>query len=591
VAYLRLFEQDLRDPYNRWIPPPLDRTRLFVDERDARASLAEGPTARWPWRALLFYSLLGLIAAGVWLAVRVSRAQNAGFPLALPWLELALGGAVLIAAFAVRAVGIPGPEWTCDESFYRLSGELGLRNLRLGDYSGEAFRWNWEHPPVAKWIYGLAGVLGGPEGARLVSALLSSLAVLFGACISRVLFGRVAALGTAGLLIFLPHLVAHGRLAGLESVVAFFSTGSLLCAVIWARSAMDPSPQAPRGNLAAAFLASGLAALGTFARFTVVWILPLLAVVVLGAGWRSLRQRRLGLLVPWLAGGLAGTGLAILAWPWIWSAPFARFGNILARWAGQHPSEYFLGVWYQPPPMAYYPVAFLATTPGLILILALGGAIAGLALKRFRPAVGLMLLALLLPFGQSLSVFRQDLARYVIQAWVPLCILAALPLQWLSAWRPEMLRDPAGRLGRIGRLASRPALWSAVLLVALTLYTAAALRAVEPYPLDYFNELAGGPVGVAENKTFETAWWGEGIGEAIAEVNRIAPTGARVRISAEPTELRPRLREDLVEIESGPAELVVTNHRGYRAEQPPGCVLAHRVEVAGAPLVDVYRCQ
>ena len=100
----------------------------------------------------------------------------------------------------------------------------------------------------------------------------------------------------------------------------------------------------------------------------------------------------------------------------------------------------------------------------------------------------------------------------------------------------------------------------------------------------------GGPAGIARSHDFELAWWGEGFRDALAYVNQHAPARSRVLFALTPDDTRPRLRDDLVAVGRRPAEYIVTNHYKFKPMAAPGCVLVHRVQVAGAPLVDVFRC-
>jgi hypothetical protein len=128
------------------------------------------------------------------------------------------------------------------------------------------------------------------------------------------------------------------------------------------------------------------------------------------------------------------------------------------------------------------------------------------------------------------------------------------------------------------------------LALVLPAYTALELRRVEPYPLDYFGELVGGPSGVARSHAFELAWWGEGFRDAIEYVNRNAPPGGRVQLALTPDDTAPKLRGDLLAVTSPPGDFVVTNHYKFQPLHPRGCTRVHTVRVVGAPLVDVYRC-
>ncbi|MEM9072807.1 MAG: hypothetical protein AAGE52_30150 [Myxococcota bacterium] len=563
ARYLRLFERDRTGPHNQWIPAALDRHRYYRTQEHAEAALNAGHSSQPETitASLLFASFLGL--AFVLLAAFVRRE---GFQPA----DLALGALVAASAVAVRLYALASQDVLWDELAYLLSGEHMARNAVLGDWSKEAFRFNFEHPPVAKWIYGLGSWMGGHSGARALGACLQGAAAACVFSLGRVLFGSRLGACTAGLIVvFLPHLVGHGRLSGLESPVLAFCFAATLTVALWARSVARGSP---RHSLA--MLAAFWAVLGMGSRMTAIWTLVL--VFLVGAGVYHRRLRRGVASVP-LAMGV-GTLLGLMAlfalWPWLWDAPVDAFKGVVSRWGTQHPTEYYLGHNQRPPPAGFYAHAFVATTPVSVLGLGLLGAALGLATRRLRAGTLLVIAAFVLPFTQSISSFRQDLARYVVQAWPALALLASLPLVVLEE--------------RLATLELRRAV-PALAAVGLVAHVGVSLALVEPYPLDYFNDASGGPYEVFRSRRFEMAWWGEGIGEAIATVNEVAPEGATVRLRVDPIDTHPPLREDLRET-GGDADFVVANHYKYRLEWPPGCDRVKRVTVRGAPLVEVFSC-
>jgi TolA-binding protein len=170
----------------------------------------------------------------------------------------------------------------------------------------------------------------------------------------------------------------------------------------------------------------------------------------------------------------------------------------------------------------------------------------------------------------------------VIQAWPPLLLLAALALVALG----ELVTNLA--------FAARPALRRALRLAPAALaigYTGVALARVEPYPLDYFDEIVGGPSGVAARRLFEVPWWGEGTLAAVRGLNARAPEGARVHLALWPKHVIARLRDDLVRVDDPrAADYVLVSHLQYFAQAPAGCTLDASAQAEGAPLVDTFRC-
>ena len=472
-GYLRIREHDLNEPHFEYSLPPLETQRFFVDAAHARSALHRGLPHRKAGRAWLAFALFAAAFVCGWLAYRFSARRARISP--PPLLDFALASALSVLALCVRAARIPTQDFAWDEIAYVIAGRHMFRNLQLGDYSHEAFRWNYYHPPIAKWFYGLGWELGGHDGARVGSALLSALSVGFVYGVAKLLYGRRVAIGAGAVAVFLPGLVAHARLTGLESVLVFFWMASLLAAICWARSPNNGAGPSP-------FIAGAAAVLAIGTRMTAVWLLPLLALIFLTGSRKLTSRSRLHAALAWTLGGALALMLCAALWPWLTLAPITGWHKIMDRWSSQHATEVFLGVDQHPPPMEYYLAAFAATTPALLLIAGLLGAVLGLRRRETRTATVIVLLWLGLPFLQSLSAFRQDLARYVIQSWPALAVLAALGAETSFtsiAARAESLRAAVGPRSR--------ALIGIALSSVLPLYTAGLLLSVEPFPLDYFN--------------------------------------------------------------------------------------------------------
>ena len=89
----------------------------------------------------------------------------------------AVCGAVVAVALAARGwdLGAAGETW--DEAVYFGAGKNYVQNLLRGEFDAAAWNWNFEHPPVSKYLAGLGGLwTDGFGGARAVSALVMALA-------------------------------------------------------------------------------------------------------------------------------------------------------------------------------------------------------------------------------------------------------------------------------------------------------------------------------------------------------------------------------------------------------------------------------
>jgi 4-amino-4-deoxy-L-arabinose transferase-like glycosyltransferase len=411
-------------------------------------------------------------------------------------------------------------------------------------------------------------------------SVMGALAAAFVYGFGRIAFGRAVGATAAFLTALLPILVAHGRIAGHDTMVLFWWCASMLAMACWIAS-----PREKRDGLAA-FLCVFAATAGVFSRATTVWIFPVLVTAWLVDARGPLRQRVRTFPLAGLAGGGVAAALVFAIWPFMWSNQAEKIARIKGHWGvAWGDIEVYMGKLCLPA-WHYFTVAFFSETPAVLLVAAAAGIVVTLAAparsERAVTWVTVSLMWLVVPFAQTVSTLRIGAGRYVIQAWPGLLLFAALALVALGNFAASLAFD----LSKRGRALVRA---SPALLAVL--YTALALAHVEPYPLDYFNEFVGGPAGVVKRQMFEVPWWGEGNLAAVGELNRGATKGARVRLALWPTHAIPRLRDDLVAVDDATtADYVLVSHLQYFAKAPAGCKNTGTVDVEGAPLVDSYRC-
>ncbi len=483
------------------------------------------------------------------------------------------GAGVFLFAWIPRVFGgLEAHGRTWDERDYFVAGLHSVHNLLLGDLSNQAFRFNSEHPPVAKWIYGLFTALLATSDddhlpGKLAASLLGAATCLLVYLIVKEIADRRTGLLAGALAALVPPFVAHGRVLGLEAPMTFFYVAAIYGFVRWLS---EPAREEP------VFWSGLCTALAIFSRMTAVWLVPTLLLPYAATLWRREdKARTLRALAPYLAGIALGLALVYLGWVWIWRHPIDQLRLTYAHW-GYRVEEWYLGR-FQPPPASYYAVAFLLSAPALYL--AATAAWAALALRRRTSADLLLAGWLLFPFLQSISDFRQDQVRYVIQAFPALAATSAVGffgLAWpLLERRFAWARRPAAGLSAAG---------------AFALYAAALCAFVHPYYLDFYGELAGGPGGVQARRLLELSWWGEGVMPLVDWVNANAPPHATVAERLTPNFDAPRLRDDLVPTWPDRADFLVENDFGFGnlGGPGPGWRLVHVERAGNADLGWVY---
>ncbi|HJZ84844.1 MAG TPA: glycosyltransferase family 39 protein [Polyangia bacterium] len=449
---------------------------------------------------------------------------------------------LLAVALALRLwkLGAFGQTW--DEDVYWSSGRNYLENFIHLDFRPRMWRWNFEHPPIAKYILGLGALWHDGYGpARALSALLGALtcALIYG--IGRELFSRTVGAGAALLYAFLPPALAHSQIAGLETPSTFFTT---LGFYFYARR-----------RFLSAGVAGGLAA---GCRFIAALVFVSYALAAISSRPRSRRE--------WVAlASSPAIGLFTLyaLWPRLWlEGPVAGLRASLSKLNVQHMPEWFLGASILTPvPKLYFPLYFVAcVTPALLL---------GLALSCWRRerATLVCLAFFLAPFLLAFSPVVQNGVRYLVPALPAAALLAA-----------------AGLDAAATRLHLRSVAW----LLACAAAGLVSCLAIAPYGLDYYNFLVGGPRAAFARKRFTVGWWGEGIGPAVAWFNGHAEAGATVFYDLFPSHVV-WLRDDVRPVRSpAEAQYVLLNHFQYRTP-PSGFHELYRTQVTeGAPLAAVY---
>jgi 4-amino-4-deoxy-L-arabinose transferase-like glycosyltransferase len=461
-------------------------------------------------------------------------------------LAPALGG---IAAFLVVAtLGAPGI--TCDEPLDVGPGRKYVATLlrKGGHFFDREVVWrvyhdNAEHPPLGRWLLGLASTLGEPfeswlggpdpfsvHAGRLAPALAFAVLVDLIARTAGRRYGRVAALVAGLSLILMPRVFAHAHFGALDTFLTLFWIAALLAAV----RALE------RKHVLAAMAGAGV--VWGLALLTKIhaWLLPPIVLIwsltrlrlddrgnvplpslLAGEGPSIARVgerlpppsplrggggKRSGLkavlltlaaFVVWLVSGLT---VFFLGWPWLWYDTLARlrqyFGTGLERPAIR--VQYFGQVYLDRDVPWHYPWFYFAVTVpvGLHLL----GTLGVFQAWRMRRADSFPLLLVgtvlfwLAVFSTRVPVYDGERLFLVV---FPLWALV-IGLGFAAVWRRAQSR------------------WLRGLLVALFAAQGHGVTALHPFGLSYYNALVGGLPG-AERRGLELTYWGDAIDRVLLD--------------------------------------------------------------------------
>jgi hypothetical protein len=364
--------------------------------------------------------------------------------------------------------------------------------------------------------------------ARTILVLAQVLILALSFIYARRLLGLLPAFLGFLLIAFDPFHLALTRLLHLDGLLSSLVLLSLLAFIAYLR-----------GRRRLDLFVSGLAAgLGWLTKTPALFLIPVVGLLALLEAWSGTQMgggrrlagnfrfpdtqdlwRQIRPLLAWL--GLGALVFTIL-WPSMWVQPFQTLSNLFngalqfaeqghnsaVFFNGQVISDGNLGLNY----FYYYPLTYLwrATPPVLLgLALALWGSLA----RRMpfdrpgvrRTAFGLLILVLIFLVGFTLSAKKFD--RYLLPAYAPLDILAAMGWSSLVA---ALLSTQNGFLNKFGRSAAQLAVLLVVLQAGFSLRTF-------PYYFTYYDPLLGGG---SRAPTVMHVGWGEGLDQAARYLNQ-----------------------------------------------------------------------
>lgn len=429
--------------------------------------------------------------------------------------------ASVVAAVVVvlHLLCLPFQALTDDDDFYAPAG------IRAADWLGElvtspttavsktgidaAFAINHEHPPLAKFVFGLAhrlfhgvlGLFGSLDGARVGTVLLVGLLVWW---MVRWLWrplGPLPALASVAILVSLPRFFLHSEVATLDVPVAVMI---VLVTALFERAGQ---------RLGRGLVVGVVFGLALSTKLNAPFALVPCVLLALLENWRgfglkpaSSTSPTASLLLPPLppslfAMVLLGPVVFVALWPWLWPDPVTRLVGYFAFHLKHYPIYLFFDgeIWEQPfAPGRASLIMAVGTVPLMVVVTAgLGATAATKALWRIVVGAGsdgprasrsdrVLALCLLQAIMAVGLVAFSDVPRYggekLFMPFFPfLAVLAAVGTALLS--------ESIGRL--LPRL-PRPV----VVAVAVVAVVAPGIKGIVDtrggFGLSYYGEVLGG---------------------------------------------------------------------------------------------------
>jgi 4-amino-4-deoxy-L-arabinose transferase-like glycosyltransferase len=363
------------------------------------------------------------------------------------------------------------------------------------------FRDNAEHPPLGRWLLGLASSLGEPFQIMLFGADPTGLYVLSGRLAPALAFAilvgvvtaessrrwcRAAGIGAGWALLVMPRVFAHAHLAALDTFLSLFWTTALLAGV---------RATAPLASMRASIEAGALWSLALLTKIHAWLLLPILAI---WAFTRLSRQCAFRTIMVWT---LTGVGLFLAGWPWLWYDIWARWkaywGTSVQR--ATIMVEYFGQIMADRDVPWHYPwVYFAVTVPIGLQFLGICGLVAGWRQRRvdrFPWLLAATIVVFLGLFSTRIPVYDGErLFLHVFPAWAML-----IGLGFGRLWQ------------RWGTLRS-----GRYLLAGLLVTQCYGVLALHPFGLSYYNMLTGGLPG-AQRLGLELTYWSDAVDRVLLD--------------------------------------------------------------------------
>ncbi len=483
----------------------------------------------------------------------------------------------LIAWLAV-ILTLDGPGLTVDEPLDVRPGRTYLTTLwkERGHFFDPAvvdrvFGDNAEHPPLGRWLLGIASMLGepfevlvkgpDPSGYYVLSGRLapaSTFGLLVGVLswIAGRRWGRATGVASGFTLATMPRVFAHAHLGALDTFLMFFWTLALL--------AGEQALRSPR-PVRAMMIAGAIWSLALLTKIHAWFLLPILGF------WSLLRmpiQRAVLAMTVWL---IVGISLFWAGWPWLWTDSWSRLWSYWGTGVTRATIQvlYFGRVYAdRDVPWHYAWVYFATTVPIGFQVFGIIGIFRAWKQRRVDPLPMLLLgsiLFFLILFSTRVPVYDGErLFLHVFPAWA---MLVGLGFRWLL---------DRGFVGHRARLA----IWTLLIIQGF------GVVSFHPFGLSYYNALVGGLPG-ARKLGMELTYWSDAIDDVL--LNRLAGEARPGAAAAMVPTLYPGQGAVTTAFNRTLARRDVILQDDAKSDQAEWVVLSHRTAYWRTDLVDRLR--
>lgn len=300
--------------------------------------------------------------------------------------------AVALALFAVsitiRFYFIDETSIMPDEPIYVEAGRIYLEGFSKLDFSYDTWRFNAEHPPVAKLLIGLTrlafhGMLGGDIhalylSARIASVIVGSLIPLSIYILGSPIYGETVCFITGLAIALSPWMIYHSTLATLDIFASFFTTLSFLTLYY-----VKPSNRI--NILLGLTIGLAIGCKGT----AIICLTGIISYCILSYIFERERGYIVKLFVKLAVSIVIAISIFIIIWPWLWPNPISRglwtLTFHLSHMARGHTTFYAGSVYDHVPPWVPIYIVFVKNpvATGLSIILYIGYIVRSLIKRKY----------------------------------------------------------------------------------------------------------------------------------------------------------------------------------------------------------------
>ncbi len=436
---------------------------------------------------------------------------------------------VFLFALTIRLwnLNMMGRVW--DEQSLLEKGYILTELIKKGDFSNSFwYKDGADHPPFAFYFFGVASYADlikydpnalsafspNSKGApvfhydvtygRLVSVVVSSLAVLLVFLIGARYFSTFIGIVSSIILAIMPHFLGYSQLVELESWVMLSFTACVFCYLLYLETGK-------KFFLIFTGILTGLAI-----EIKQPNILLVIFYVTTFYAWKKITKKKTITLSHFVILGIITLLASFIVYPMPWLHLPAYINYTSETWLknnGLIPELIFgrlMGArWF------YYIIAFFVTTPLIILLLTFLGIKVSLQKKK-NWIYSAVLIWFIVPFLMSFFHIRQHMVRYIIEFYAPLALLSAMGFEYLI------------------KFFTKNKYIKYFMIVPLFAYLLFILLKITPYYFDYYNELVGGAKTVYDKHLFFLGWWGEGLKAPGMYIARRASKNASIGLALNP---------------------------------------------------------